>query len=347
MTGSDPERPARRAATQVVQSGRDPFAHHGFVNTPIYRGSTVLFPTVASLKARSAQFTYGRRGTPTSEALEEAIAKLEGGARTWLAPSGSAAIAAILLSFVKTGDHILVIDTVYQPTRKFCDGMLQALRRRDHLLRSAGRRRHRRTDPAQHAARLHREPGLADLRGAGHPRHRARRTPSGAVACDGQHLGEPALLQAVRARRRRLDPGGDQIHRRPCRCDARRDHGERGARGPAMLRQAQELGICAGLGGDLSRHARAAHPRRAAGAAPALRRCRSRSGSRAARGCARPASRAAEPSPARVVEARLPRRQRPVLHRAQAGAAESRGGRDARRAWSCSAWAARGAATKA
>jgi cystathionine beta-lyase len=125
MTGSDPERPARRAATQVVQSGRDPFAHHGFVNTPVYRGSTVLFKSVASFEKRDQRYVYGRRGTPTSEALEEAIATLEGGARTWLAPSGAAAIASVLLSFTKAGDHILVTDSTYLPTRKMCDGVLK------------------------------------------------------------------------------------------------------------------------------------------------------------------------------------------------------------------------------
>jgi len=126
MTGSDQGgRPPRRPATDIVQAGRDPFAHHGFVNPPVYRGSTVLFKTLESFEKREQRYTYGRRGTPTSEALEEAIACLEGGARTWLAPSGAAAVATTLLCFTKAGDHILVADTVYLPTRKFCDGALQ------------------------------------------------------------------------------------------------------------------------------------------------------------------------------------------------------------------------------
>jgi cysteine-S-conjugate beta-lyase len=119
-----PRRP-RKAATDVVHGGRDPFAHHGFVNTPVYRGSTVLFRTLDSFERRDQRYTYGRRGTPTSEALEGAIAQLEGGARTWLAPSGAAAITTALLSFTKAGDHILVADTVYLPTRKICDGPLK------------------------------------------------------------------------------------------------------------------------------------------------------------------------------------------------------------------------------
>jgi cystathionine beta-lyase len=125
MTGPNDRETPRRPATDIVHSGRDPFAHHGFVNTPVYRGSTVLFRTLDSFERRDQRYTYGRRGTPTSEALETAIAQLEGGARTWLAPSGAAAIATALLTFTKAGDHILVADTVYQPTRKICNGLLQ------------------------------------------------------------------------------------------------------------------------------------------------------------------------------------------------------------------------------
>ena len=126
MTGSDqPRRRPRRPATDIVQLGRDPFAHHGFVNPPVYRGSTVLFKTVESFEKRDQRYVYGRRGTPTSEALEQAIAHLEGGARTWLTPSGAAAIATALLAFTKAGDHILVADSVYLPTRKMCDGVLK------------------------------------------------------------------------------------------------------------------------------------------------------------------------------------------------------------------------------
>ena len=125
MTDSNNRETPRRPATDIVHSGRDPFAHHGFVNTPVYRGSTVLFRTLDSFERRDQRYVYGRRGTPTSEALEAAIAQLEGGARTWLAPSGAAAIATALLTFTKAGDHILVADTVYQPTRKICDGPLQ------------------------------------------------------------------------------------------------------------------------------------------------------------------------------------------------------------------------------
>lgn len=117
----------QKAETRVAHAGREPQRYHGFVNTPIYRGSTVLFPTLASLEANEQEFTYGRLGTPTVKALEEAIAELEGGQRTLLAPSGLAAIATALLAFVSAGDEILVSDSVYRPTRRFCDHVLKRL----------------------------------------------------------------------------------------------------------------------------------------------------------------------------------------------------------------------------
>jgi cystathionine beta-lyase len=132
MSAKDPlHNPAagtpHRVATDIVHHGRNPSEHYGFVNPPVYRGSTVLYPTVAKLESRDQPYTYGRRGTPTVKALEMAITKLEGGTRTVLAPSGYGAVTLALMSFVKSGDHILVTDSVYQPTRKFCDGMLKGL----------------------------------------------------------------------------------------------------------------------------------------------------------------------------------------------------------------------------
>jgi cystathionine beta-lyase len=117
----------QKAETRLAHAGREPSRFHGFVNTPIYRGSTVLFPTLASLESNAQDFTYGRLGTPTVKALEEAIAELEGGARTLLAPSGLSAIATALLAFVVAGDEVLVSDSVYRPTRRFCDHVLKRL----------------------------------------------------------------------------------------------------------------------------------------------------------------------------------------------------------------------------
>ena len=114
-------------ATQIVHHGRHPEAQHGFVNTPVYRGSTVLFPTLAKIKSRDQAYTYGRRATPTTHALEDAITDLAGGASTILTSSGLCAVSTALLAFVQSGDHILMTDSVYQPTRTFCDKMLTRL----------------------------------------------------------------------------------------------------------------------------------------------------------------------------------------------------------------------------
>jgi len=117
----------RAPATKAVHSGRAPHDNFGFVNPPVYRGSTVLFPTVEKLWKRDQAYTYGRSGTPTISALEEALAEIEGGAATALTGSGYQAVSAAILAFVKAGDHILMLDSVYQPTRKFCDYMLARL----------------------------------------------------------------------------------------------------------------------------------------------------------------------------------------------------------------------------
>lgn len=118
----------RHATTAILHSGRNPRGQHGFVNPPAYRGSTVLFPTLEALEAYDTQpFRYGRHGTPTTAALEEAICDLEGGARTLLTSSGYQAVTTAILAFVKAGDHVLMVDTVYHPTRQFCDTILARL----------------------------------------------------------------------------------------------------------------------------------------------------------------------------------------------------------------------------
>ena len=113
--------------TRLVHAGREPARQHGFVNTPIYRGSTVIFPTMAALEANDQAFTYGRLGTPTVRALEAAIAELEGGHRTLMTPSGLSAIATSLLAFLGAGDELLIVDSVYRPARRFCDNVLARL----------------------------------------------------------------------------------------------------------------------------------------------------------------------------------------------------------------------------
>lgn len=125
-----PDNPERgeRPATRLAHAGRDPTRFAGFVNTPVFRGSTILFETVDGLQGGGGRTTtYGRKGSPSIDALQDTIAELEGGARTLLTPSGLAAISATLLSLVGAGDHILVADSVYRPTRLFCDGVLARL----------------------------------------------------------------------------------------------------------------------------------------------------------------------------------------------------------------------------
>jgi cysteine-S-conjugate beta-lyase len=121
-----PALPPGRTATRLVSGGRDPFAYHGFINPPVYHASTMLYRTAEDYLAHRGRYQYGRRGTPTSEALADALAGLEGAdcAGVALLPSGLAAASVALLSVLNAGDHVLVTDSVYLPTRKFCDSVL-------------------------------------------------------------------------------------------------------------------------------------------------------------------------------------------------------------------------------
>ena len=115
--------------TITSHAGRDPKRYAGLVNTPVFRGSTVLFPDLESYQSRDPDdykaMRYGIYGTPTTFALEAAVAELEGGHAAVALPSGLAAIAAALAAFAKSGAHILIADSVYQPTRNFCDRRLR------------------------------------------------------------------------------------------------------------------------------------------------------------------------------------------------------------------------------
>ena len=113
--------------TKVVSAGRMSKDHFGAVNTPVYRASTILFPDLASMAPGKQPYSYGRRGTPSSQSLEDAIAELEGGAQVVLTPSGLNAVTTAILSVVGHGDHLLVTDSVYGPTRHFCDTTLKRL----------------------------------------------------------------------------------------------------------------------------------------------------------------------------------------------------------------------------
>ena len=153
--------PARHPDTRVVNAGRDPAAHHGFVNPPVYHASTVLYPNAEDFVAHRARYQYGRRGTPTTEALESAMQELEGSqcAGVALLPSGLAAISAALLvgrayrrpparhrQRLRTDANVLRSDP-------------HPARRHHHLLRSARRRRDRRADAAKYMRRLLKSPG--------------------------------------------------------------------------------------------------------------------------------------------------------------------------------------------
>ncbi|HEX8655683.1 MAG TPA: cystathionine beta-lyase [Allosphingosinicella sp.] len=114
--------------TRLVQGGRRSEWRGRLVNPPVHRGSTVLFDSVAEMRAAAPRFGeayYGLHGMPTQWALAEALTELEPGAGgTMLYSSGLAAVTAALLTVLKTGDELLMVDSVYGPTRRFCDGFL-------------------------------------------------------------------------------------------------------------------------------------------------------------------------------------------------------------------------------
>lgn len=128
MSGSGEHRYGRRAAeTVLTHGGRHPDRHFGFVNTPVFRGSTVLFGTLDELRSAEPRFDYGRTGNPSSSAVESVISELEGAAGTVLAPSGLSAISLALLAVLDSGDHLLVTDSAYGPTRRFSNGVLSRM----------------------------------------------------------------------------------------------------------------------------------------------------------------------------------------------------------------------------
>lgn len=116
-----------KEATRLVLAGRDPADSFGFVNPPIVRGSTVVYPTMDDFLARRARFTYGTKGNPTTEALEAAVDAMERGAGCVLCPSGLLACTLPLLATLSAGDHLLITDSVYRPTREFADRVLRRL----------------------------------------------------------------------------------------------------------------------------------------------------------------------------------------------------------------------------
>lgn len=112
--------------TILVDAGRDPLGNHGVVNPPVYRASTILYPSVEAFETprEIRGVYYGRSGTPTTFALEDALGALEGAAGTILSGSGKTVICQALMAFLEAGDHVLMVDTTYGPTRQFCDRVL-------------------------------------------------------------------------------------------------------------------------------------------------------------------------------------------------------------------------------
>ncbi|MBX3664066.1 MAG: cystathionine beta-lyase [Burkholderiales bacterium] len=115
--------------TLLTHVGRDPAQSRGTVNTPVYRTSTVVFPDLETYETRDPDdfksMRYGVHGTPTTWAFEDAVAKMEGGHQAVALPSGLAAITVALAAFCKNGDHLLVTDSAYAPTRMFCERQLR------------------------------------------------------------------------------------------------------------------------------------------------------------------------------------------------------------------------------
>lgn len=127
-----------RTATKVVHLGRNPSAQGWMVNPPIYQTSTIVFPTLKDLlyaergysnndRVKPYELKYGRYGTQSNFALEKAIAGLENGYNTFVTASGAAAINTALIAFLQQGDHLLIVDNVYSPTRGFADKFLKKL----------------------------------------------------------------------------------------------------------------------------------------------------------------------------------------------------------------------------
>jgi len=118
-----------RPDTRLSLLGRDPDKFDGVVNTPVYHASTVLFPSVAALKGGNrkepGKTFYGRHGTPTTFALQDAVAAMEGAHASFVFSSGKAAVLAALLAFVKAGDHVMMVDSAYGPSRGLAAGLLK------------------------------------------------------------------------------------------------------------------------------------------------------------------------------------------------------------------------------
>jgi cystathionine beta-lyase len=124
---TDETRASLRRRSRLVHLGRDSEQSQGFINVPPFRGSTVLYPDVATLTSRAQRYTYGTHGTPTTDALCAAWTDISGAAGTVLVPTGLAAIVVALMTALGAGDHVLVTDSAYAPARAFANGNLKRM----------------------------------------------------------------------------------------------------------------------------------------------------------------------------------------------------------------------------
>ncbi|MCX5514922.1 cystathionine beta-lyase [Kaistia algarum] len=127
MSRNDNDPSSLHPATRLIRSGRDGDLTGPFVNPPVVHASTVLFDTVANMRPGGQRYGYGRQGTPTIEALEQAVSELEGAAGAVLCPSGLNAVSTALLSVLASGDHLLMADNVYGPSRDLAKSVLARL----------------------------------------------------------------------------------------------------------------------------------------------------------------------------------------------------------------------------
>jgi cystathionine beta-lyase len=124
---TDETRASLRRRSRLVHLGRDSEQSQGFINVPPFRGSTVLYPDVATLTSRAQRYTYGTHGTPTTDALCAAWTDIAGAAGTVLVPSGLAAIMVALMTALSAGDHLLITDSAYAPARGFANTILKRM----------------------------------------------------------------------------------------------------------------------------------------------------------------------------------------------------------------------------
>ena len=168
-------------------------------------------------RARLRGVYYGRGGTPTTFALEDAIAALEGAHGAVLTGSGKTAIAQALMTFLKAGDHLLMVELSLCANSAAVRPGAQPLRGRDHLLRPADRRRHRAPGAPEHQGDLPGIAGLAHLRSPGRARDRQCRPWARCPDDDRQHVGDAPVLQSAGARRGCRHPCRHQVHLRSFR----------------------------------------------------------------------------------------------------------------------------------